>query len=131
MQGSLLGWDASVCCFTTFAVLSLSKAGWERFSLFFFDVKQCRLLCWDGTRRFTVAALRVRNEAWLFGNGSVFSFSMSSNAVFSVGMGSFALPFYHLASQVGMSSDFPSVVRTNSVRFVSDEFGLSFFRSAA
>ena len=41
-------------------------------------------------------------------------------------MGSFALPFYHLASQVGMSSVFPFVMGTNSVLFVRDELGLSF-----
>ena len=37
-----------------FIVLPLSESGLEEFSLFFFDVKQCSVLCWDGKLRFAV-----------------------------------------------------------------------------
>ena len=43
-------------------VLPLSKSGWEEFSLFFFDVKQCSVLCWDGKLRFAV--LRLSKLGW-------------------------------------------------------------------
>ena len=37
-----------------FTVLPLSKSGWEEYSLFFVDVKECSALCWDGELRFAV-----------------------------------------------------------------------------
>ena len=33
------------------------QCGWERFGLFLFAVKLCRVLCWDGTLRFAVLPL--------------------------------------------------------------------------
>ena len=58
-----------------------------KFSLFFFDVKQCSVLCWDGKLRFAV--LPLGKPSW---------------------------------NEFGLSF----VMRTNSVLFVRDEFGLSF-----
>ena len=42
---------------------------WERFSLFFREVISHSSLFGE-RRRFTVAVLRIRKEAWVFGNGS-------------------------------------------------------------
>ena len=40
----------------------LSKPGWEQFSPFFFDVKQCSVLCWDEKLR--VAVLALSKPGW-------------------------------------------------------------------
>ena len=65
----------------------------------------------------------VLSQARQVAKSLVFSFSMWSIAVYSVGLGSFALSFYHRANQVGMCAANSFVVWTSSVLFVGDEFG--------